>query len=81
MQGSSTKQKLTFAQLLYKYTKAVPKDRPLKKDQVHLHVKASILLLGENPASVHYIIPFSESVRYYVVGVTGIGFFLSYMGA
>ena len=32
MQGSFTKQKLTFAQLLHKYTKAVPKDRPLKKE-------------------------------------------------
>ena len=32
VQGSSTKQKLTFAQLLHKYTKAVPKDRPLKKE-------------------------------------------------
>ena len=32
VQGSFTKQKLTFAQLLHKYTKAVPKDRPLKKE-------------------------------------------------
>ena len=32
LQGSFTKQKLTFAQLLNKYTKAVPKDRPLKKE-------------------------------------------------
>ena len=31
MHGSFTKQKLTFAQLLHKYTKAVPKDRALKK--------------------------------------------------
>ena len=31
MQGSFTKQKLTFAQLLNKYTKAIPKDRPVKK--------------------------------------------------
>ena len=30
--GSFTKQKLTFVQLLNKYTKAVPKDRPLKKE-------------------------------------------------
>ena len=29
--GSFTKQKLTFAQLLNKYTKTVPKDRPLEK--------------------------------------------------
>ena len=29
---SFTKQKLTFAQLLNKYTKVVPKDRPLKKE-------------------------------------------------
>ena len=33
VQGSFTKQKLTFAQLLHKYTKAVPKDRPLKKNK------------------------------------------------
>src|SRR6185436_18034619 len=32
VQGSSTKQKLTFAQLLHKYTKTVPKVRPLKKE-------------------------------------------------
>ena len=31
MHGSFTKQKLTFAQLLNKYTKTVPKDRPLEK--------------------------------------------------
>ena len=30
--GSFTKQKLSFAQLLNKYVKAVPKDRPLKKE-------------------------------------------------
>ena len=46
------KKKLSFTQLLNKYTKGVPKDRPLKKNQVHLRVKASILLLGGNPASV-----------------------------
>jgi hypothetical protein len=32
VQGSFTKQKLTFAQLLNKYTKAAPKDWPLKKE-------------------------------------------------
>ena len=32
--GSFTKQKLYFAQLLNKYTKAVPKDRPLKKEPI-----------------------------------------------
>ena len=32
VQGSFTKQKVTFAQLLNKYTKAIPKDRPLKKE-------------------------------------------------
>ena len=32
VQESFTKQKLTFAQLLNKYTKAVPKDRPIKKE-------------------------------------------------
>ena len=32
MHVSFTKQKLTFAQLLNKYTKSVPKDRPLKKE-------------------------------------------------
>ena len=31
VQGSFTKQKLTFAQLLNKYTKTVPKNRPLEK--------------------------------------------------
>ena len=55
MQGSFTKQKLTFVQILNKYTKVVPKDRPLKKNQVHLRVKASVLLLGGNPASIGVI--------------------------
>ena len=55
VRGSFTKKKLTFAQLLNKYTKAVPKDRPLKKNQVHLRVKESILLVGENPASIGVI--------------------------
>ena len=32
MHGSFTKHKLTFAHLLNKYTKAVPKDRSLKKE-------------------------------------------------
>ena len=55
VQGKLEKQKLTFDQLLNKYTKVVPKDRPLKKNQVHLRIKASVFLLGENPASVGVI--------------------------
>ena len=52
VKGKLAKQKLTFDQLLNKYTKAVLKDRPLKRDQGHLRTKASIHLLGEDPANV-----------------------------
>jgi hypothetical protein len=51
VQGKLAKQKLTFDQLLNKYTKAVLKDRPLKRDQGQ-RTKASIHLLGEDPANI-----------------------------
>ena len=53
VQRKLEKHKLTFDQLLNKYTNVVLKDRPLKKG--HLHVKASVLLLRENSPSVGVI--------------------------
>ena len=51
------KQKLTFDQLLNKYTKAVPKDRSLKKNQGHLCIKANLHILEENLASAEEMSP------------------------
>ena len=83
--GSFTKQKLTFAQLLNKYTKTVPKDRPLEKQPSSPpHQGKHSSPRGES--SKHRgdsttVLPPQKGVCYYVMGVTGIGFFLSYMWA
>jgi len=75
VQEGVMKQKLTFDQLLNKYTKAVPKDRPLKKrprSPLHQGKLAYPRGIQQAQRRCHHLVPSSEGVFYYAMGATGI---------
>ena len=79
------KQKITFDQLLNKYTKAVPKDRSLKKKpRSPLHQGKPAYPRGEfskRRGDVTILFPPQKSVFYYAMGAVDIRFFLLNVGA